>query len=310
MGDRHHYVPRFYLRNFSASGRDGFVWVYRRNQPASELSVGALAVKKNFYKYTDTTTGQRSNEIEEFYGKATENNAAPIIKKILAMDQLTLADDEREIVAHFIAHLITRNPRYRRMQDTFFDLFDQWLEFVKDETDFIEKLVELDYTVEQAQAKRAEILLDPEAYFNSVRQSDELTVSGSLFLAIDFTKALLNRQWQLVQSNCSRVFITSDNPVSSIAPEKPTDDSKRTFINQLLYLPLCPSKCLVLSKGAGFAETQKIGREQVDEVNRYTMLFAYSSVYSNLFSKNIEDRFNRTPTIEDARAAFFRTNSQ
>lgn len=306
MGDRHHYVPRFYLRSFSIPGRDEFVWAYRRNESPKDLHINAVAVRKNFYKYTDSSTGQRSNEIEDFYSYATESPTAPVFRKIIAMDELSLTVDEREIVAHFIAHLITRNPRYRRMQDTFLDVFDDWVEFVKDEESFIAGLVDLGYTTQQAQAKRSEVLLDPEEYFRSVRASDELTVSGSLFLAIEFTKAMLNRQWQLVLSDCNRVFVASDNPVSSIAPAKAGDDSQRSFINQLLYLPICPSKCLLISRGDGFAETLRLGRQQVDEVNRYTMLFAHSSVYSNVLSKDVEERFNKRPAIEDERAAFFR----
>jgi hypothetical protein len=121
MGNRHHYVPRFYLRNFSIRGRDKFVWVYKRNEPPKDLNISRVAVKKGFYNFPDKETGQKNSEVEKFYDKSTESPTAPVIKKIIAMDDISLSDDERETIAHFVAHLITRNPRYRTIQEKYLD---------------------------------------------------------------------------------------------------------------------------------------------------------------------------------------------
>jgi hypothetical protein len=290
-----HYVPQFYLRNFSPTGAKGRIWCYERNQRPCLKGIKYVACEEDFYQFTDAT-GQKDNTIEKFYDKATENPAAPVIKKIIAMDHIFLSDDERETVAHFIGHLITRNPLYRPINV-------DHLEYLKDEESFLARVETVELTVEEAKQRRAEILSNPETFLEEVnRDKEQLTVSGPIPLAIDYTVEILQRQWLLIESDCSRIFITSDNPVS-IVPRK-SGSKKSGFINHTLYLPLSPSKCLLLKQGDGFARTIKIKRENVDEANYYTMRIANSAVYSNLKSKHIENGFNQTPRIQDCKAAF------
>ncbi|MGA9773460.1 MAG: DUF4238 domain-containing protein [Blastocatellia bacterium] len=302
-----HYVPQFYLRNFSPTKAAGRVWCYKRKQRPSLKGIKSVASEEDFYTFTDKTTGQRNTDVEKFYDRSTESPAAPVIKKIMAMDHLILSDDERETIAHFAAHLITRNPRYRTIQKKYLDGDYEFLKYLENEESFLDGIQDLGITIEEAKERRKEILSNPDAFFEDMSQSQqELSVYGSLALGIDCFKALMEKQWQLIKSDSSRVFVTSDNPVSSIPPKNKPKNWESGFINQVLSLPLSPSKCLVFSRGEGFAKTIKVKREQVDKANFYTMFFAYTSVYSNLLSKDIENNFNSTPQVKDEEATFFK----
>ena len=67
-----------------------------------------------------------------------------------------------------------------------------------------------------------------------------------------------------------------------------------------------PSTGLALSRGDGYGPTLEMNREQVEEVNWYTMFFAHRFVFSNLQSRDIENALNKSKEGDSDRAAFFK----
>lgn len=305
-----HYVPQFYLRNFSPRGEKKKVWAYKRNQPPSLKAIRSVAAQEDFYTFFDTETGQPNTDAEKFYDKETENPAAPIITKIIGMNHLALSEKEREDLAVFIAHLISRNPRYRVAQNKFLENGDAYLRFLDDEELFIKSMEDLGGTEEEARESLAVARQDPQAVKDRlVNDVGELAVIGGLLAGMDNAPVVLSRQWQLIESNSSRVFVTSDNPVLAIHASGNLGNAPKSFFSEIVCLPICPSKALVLSRRSGFGKTLKVDREIVDRINKYSMHFAYSSVYSNLESKDIKEAFDATPSITDQEKLFFKMNA-
>ncbi len=64
---KNHYVPQFYLKNFSISENQGMVYAYRRDKDPFEVNVNNIAAKNNFYIFTDKNTDKKSDDIEKMF---------------------------------------------------------------------------------------------------------------------------------------------------------------------------------------------------------------------------------------------------
>ena len=115
---RQHFVPRFYLSNFT--NRDGFVYVWDKcKQKLFKTTVDNICYEKDLYdirwQNADPRLGKYvlDNKIEnEFADK--EGVAASVIKKVVQksfdVNNIFLDNDERRALIEFIALLYLRNP--------------------------------------------------------------------------------------------------------------------------------------------------------------------------------------------------------
>jgi len=46
---RCHYVPQFYLKNFSIHKEDGYIFAYQRNKDTIKTTVNSVAAKNDLY---------------------------------------------------------------------------------------------------------------------------------------------------------------------------------------------------------------------------------------------------------------------
>lgn len=100
MGD--HYVPRAYLRGFSASQSAEMIWVYDKVQKIFFCTnVKNVAQERDFY----------GPEIEIALSSDIENPANPVLEKIRQRE--TITDSERHSLSVYIAVMLTRVPRRR-----------------------------------------------------------------------------------------------------------------------------------------------------------------------------------------------------
>jgi hypothetical protein len=98
-----HFVPKFYLRNFSYLG--------------NEKQIGLYNTRNKFYFKTATLRDQGSRDF--FYGtdgiiedslSEIEGHLSVVIKKILELDSPALSQDEQYILLLFIVLTGSRNP--------------------------------------------------------------------------------------------------------------------------------------------------------------------------------------------------------
>src|ERR1700677_4277820 len=105
---RHHFLPKSYLDGFA---RDGFVWLYdrrkneyRRQQPLNTAVIG------NYYVF-ENKEGEKDYSLESYFSKI-EGSAKSTIKKLEAKEEIS--PEERLYLAHFIALLMVRSPKFDR----------------------------------------------------------------------------------------------------------------------------------------------------------------------------------------------------
>jgi len=95
---------------------------------------------------------------------------------------------------------------------------------------------------------------------------------------MEISKYIFHKEWHVLDSNCSRVFITSDNPVALIRPENLPPFYGVGIANGHIVMPISPKKCLLLVNGDKNPSTIKLNRENVDYINKHLMFFC-SSIY-------------------------------
>jgi hypothetical protein len=113
--EKHHYVPRCYLKNFSFDKKENLVYAYQRKKPVIKTSISNIAAKKNLYTFLDKTTGKKTNIVEEMFG-IVETAACSVIKKVVKTRELNLDEKEKGALAQFIAFLATRTLSFDAWQ--------------------------------------------------------------------------------------------------------------------------------------------------------------------------------------------------
>ena len=119
---RHHFVPKFLLRNFANS--TGSIALRRAESPEqTRLSHESnLAVAEDFYTWVNEDR-QLVVGLENMLARV-ESDAAPAVRRLAIADPaLTLPPSEREriLLARFVAMQYVRTPRQRRVQEAIVD---------------------------------------------------------------------------------------------------------------------------------------------------------------------------------------------
>lgn len=298
---RCHYVPQFYLKNFSISTKPDFVYAYRRSQEPFETSIQSVAVKNNLYIFRDKLTGKKSDEVEKMFAWL-EGLVAPIIDKIIKQKTVDLLEQERVVIAEFIAYLHTRNLSFREKQKAIGSaILKQQLKLIaQDETYFKECLKKATNKVNFKDDKKIEKLrqqaLNFDQYFKIGygKKNEDFFLKQALLVGVKLAPIIFHKEWHLLENRSSRIFTTSDNPVLLIRPQGLPPIYGVGFANGYIAVPISPSICILLKNDKGGSKKVNANRETVDFINRHTMFFAHKFIYSNILSKDIKSTFNQT----------------
>lgn len=109
-----HYVPQFYLKNFSITGKPERVYVYRRDhKDPVDMDVGKVAAVKGFYSAKLVTTGEESEAIETMFA-ALEGLTAAVFKRLLNDKKVVVSNDELGLLSMFLSFLHVRGRSFRQ----------------------------------------------------------------------------------------------------------------------------------------------------------------------------------------------------
>ncbi|MCP5104868.1 MAG: DUF4238 domain-containing protein, partial [bacterium] len=114
---RHHYIPEFYLANFTSTGqKDDFLWVLDKKQAKQWKAIPKnIAHQRDFYRID-------VDELEPSYIETAlseiEEKAAPVMKEMSERCNLPKGDDFI-ILMNFVALMAVRVPRPRNNMSDF-----------------------------------------------------------------------------------------------------------------------------------------------------------------------------------------------
>lgn len=194
-GQRHHYVPRFYLRNFAQKqGKKHQFYAFDLEQGRkypNPTSIDKVAVITGFYDSVDQTGQEQS--IEPLLGDM-EAAAAPAITHLIKTEAVAaLSRSERFAIALFCATQWLRVPAQREVQH--------------DMTEALRVALMARMPPQQAQELVAQYSLNDA---ETAHLTNTMIVKG----AIPFADVLLERHWALCKTSYQHRLLTSDNPLA------------------------------------------------------------------------------------------------
>lgn len=257
----HHYVPQFYLKNFSTNRKSIGLYILERCKYIQEASIKTQACKDHLY-------GEDSS-IEDMFMEL-ESHAALILREIINTHQIPdQSSPEYEALLFFILISEGRNLKNADSVDNL--------------TDFSAKLM---------------MKMDRNYYFSDeeiegIKISMNIPNLLSLQAIAKSYPILFDLKCKLIVSKCDRQFITSDNPLVRYNQMY----SARKYMLRgyglgnmglQMFFPISPKLCICIFDNVMYEFEESVHGnievnkgKQIDEINKLIYLNSYKSVYFN-----------------------------
>jgi hypothetical protein len=266
-----HYVPRFYLRNFSIHGNCKSVWCFDKIIGKKfKISISNIGCEKGFY----------NQEIEQ-YLSGIEGKASPVLKKVIEGKSLQgIVWAERELLALYIAIQDNRTFELRDLVEP----IGKWA---------LEKIIES--LPKEIRVKTPE--KDLNEYVNSKAKDFAIQTQRRLLKEStkQFSDMLLTLQWILLENTTETPLWTSDNPVIKFNPlNGPQFSGNLGYLSPgiEIFFPLTPTLCLSLCdiRKHKLVVSERITMNNTEYVT-YQNHLAFDWSYRHIFSN--EETFSR-----------------
>lgn len=246
LTEKQHYVPQFYLRNFS--NEEGHLHIYdaKNFRKMKPRSFSGVCYDKFFYAIETGKPDEVSQEVEDFFSKGIEDPLSTdlpfIIKKIEGNKQIF--DFEKYTLAILMSTMWLRNPTMRgRINKMGEDILKQTHKVMFSHPSIEDKLNEIEREMgsplskeERSNIKKMvtdgnyKINFTNQQHLNFMLDSENLEGFSNLFCGQD---------WLVHISKCRRQFVTSDNPITALIPKK-KGFWPATFLERTHIFPLTP----------------------------------------------------------------------
>jgi len=273
MPESQHYIPRFYLNEFTdpevPQGQEPYLWIFKFESKKWERRAPVnVASKKDFYTLTDRE-GKKYNEIERALSALESKTALIFRDKIFKRN--ALLSEEKAVIAEFIAVMMTRIPKSHNRINTFvskivtlvMEMYQSRPEAVKE----LKKRYEKE-TGKKLPENLNETCFDPSKY--EIRASKSFLLKAMISSINKITEALYYMNWTFLHSIENELFITSDNPVHMWHPKSKTSTYPHGLIHKHIEvtLPLSKQICFLASWNKEIRTHIDISQSDVEELNQ------------------------------------------
>lgn len=271
MAESQHYIPQFYLREFTdpetPNGHEPYVWVYEHESKKwKKKSPKNIASKPDFYSFVDQED-KRRDEIEKGLSIIEGKTASIYRDKICTRQCLTI--QERATIAEFIALMVTRVPSFHnRIDSSVCELTKILLEMYKARPEAAKKFKE---EYERDIGKKLPDDFD-ESWFDHSRYKINASKSFILKMMVSLTeiaKIIFNMTWTFIHTTEKAWFITSDSPFNMRNPKS----NSPWYGHGLMYqdievtIPLSRQICLLATWKKGLRPHIDVPQLVVEELN-------------------------------------------
>jgi hypothetical protein len=109
-----------------------------------------------------------------------------------------------------------------------------------------------------------------------------------VFIAQELAKVLYKKCWHLIESDSSRIFLTSDNPVVLLPAPHHRPPMKIGYHDGWIMLPLSPKRALLLTNKLLSKNIIPIMEDKMIEYQWYIIARCYQLVFSNIESQEFK----------------------
>ncbi len=271
MAESQHYIPQFYLREFTdpetPNGHEPYVWVYEHESKKwKKKSPKNIASKPDFYSFVDQED-KRRNEIEKGLSTIEGKTASIYRNKIFTRQQLTI--QEKATIAEFIVLMVTRVPSFHNIIDSSVcELTKILLEMYNARPEAAKKLKE---EYERDIGKKLPDDFD-ESWFDHSRYKINASKSFILKMMVSLTeiaKIIFNMTWTFIHTTEKAWFITSDSPFNMRNPKSnsPWYGQGLMYQDIEVTIPLSRQICILATWKKGLWPHIDIPQLVVEELN-------------------------------------------
>lgn len=294
----HHYIPRFYLERFAdpqstQSEKKAILWVYERGREIRKSTPEKEARQRDFYAFKDA--GERQQDIENALA-TIESMVAPVLEKVADSDYFP-EEEDRGVVATFIALMFTRVPSHREFTNREFGRFmTGWLQedarneekFDTEYAKFQQEMGPPDLTAEEMRR----FILDGD--YEIEQKSAAFDLNLMMKASADIAPVIYGYGWQIWHAERGELFLTSDNPVVTSLPGPGWMKFGLGFgIRGVeVVFPLGSTVCLFMKVGAKEGIVS-VGNRSVRDINKRLIMCARRFLYGGEHSRKIAEVFER-----------------
>ena len=249
MSESQHYIPQFYLREFTdpetPASYEPYVWMYEHESKKwKNKSPKKIASKPDFYTFVDQE-GKKHDEIEKGLSIVEGKTASIYRDKIYTRQCLT--NQERAVIAEFVTFMMIRVPSFHnRVDSSTSEMAIRMMEMYKVRPEAAKKFKE---EYERDIGKKLpeefdESWLDPARYKINAIKSFILKMMISLS---EIAKIIFTMSWTFLHTTGKAWFITSDNPFSMRNPQSNSPWYGHGLMSQdiKVTIPLSKQTCLL-----------------------------------------------------------------
>lgn len=250
---RQHYIPKFYLTNFaSKEGKRSKLWVLDKDQRRQWTTTPTKAAhRRNYYRISEQTADD-PNVIEHAMGNI-ESQVAPVLRKIVASNDLPASREAHDIFINFVALMVVRVPGTRNATNGLVERFSkQIMQGVVSSPEKYETLlkemqddgVEID---DEVGYEAMQNFLHRDEY--SIEISQDFTLEMMLESFDTVLWLLAKRNWfLLIADDSAPDYVCSDRPVSldwfGKLPSNPSRQPGFATPGSIVRFPLSPRVAL------------------------------------------------------------------
>lgn len=167
----------------------------------------------------------------------------------------------------------------------------------KEEFHRTSKLIEPDTPPEKIEEYRL-LLLDFDEHFTITHTDDgenEFYFMGQgISIAQELAKILYKKHWHLIESDNSRVFLTSDQPVVLLPDHHHRPGMPVGYYDGRVMLPLTPKRALLMTNSPLKNAIIPIKEEKMREYQWYIITRCYQLIYSHMESEEFQKILDNT----------------
>lgn len=265
--NRHHYVPKFYLRNFGNSEQSISTFVCTTEKYIENASIRNMCQYENLYGKTD--------ELEDLL-MISEGIFAKIIKSTIINNRIP-----KDCAGDYLYFILQSNARtLKKAKLLNYKTSISTQTYLSMSTEFKEKFPDYDY--KQIKSKYEVPNHIPLSHINDL-----------FHIANDLEYCLL------INKSNAREFITSDEPVAidNYLAKKLGYPGGNGLANSgiLIYFPISPKHCILFFDSEvydiPYDEQKNLGihkASEIDKLNRYIYLNSFSNIF---FTKKIKENY-------------------
>jgi hypothetical protein len=295
-----HWVPQFYLRNFAVPGQPGRIFSYRRNLQPRNMGIRSVASAEDYCQMRTNIPGVDRNQFDRIFGDL-EAGTSPIITHLLTAQNTQLEENDRGVLAFFIAIQAFRTPQGREqlMRMHANQQLRNLERFANNEGQFHEAARAAGIDAEAAELARQLVFNPDNGLFIEYRggETEDYFMVRAVEAADAVCDILLAKHFHLLEAREPAFFITSDHPAILC-----TDDFQSlgnfNFRDGSMALPLSPSRSLFLSNDLISEEVISLDDDEVRRVGELVVRSALEAVFADRESQEIQLSLNDAPIVE------------